>query len=64
MCKNLSMPGLDHVQITVESCDEQIHDEMMRAKGAFRQTIQGLKNVLDTPAVRNDQHHDATYQCP
>jgi radical SAM protein with 4Fe4S-binding SPASM domain len=40
--------GLDHVQITVESCDEQIHDEMMRAKGAFKQTIRGLKNVLDT----------------
>jgi radical SAM protein with 4Fe4S-binding SPASM domain len=40
--------GLDHVQITVESCDEQIHDGMMRAKGAFRQTIQGLKNVLDS----------------
>jgi radical SAM protein with 4Fe4S-binding SPASM domain len=40
--------GLDHVQVTVESCDEQIHDEMMRAKGAFKQTIQGLKNVLAT----------------
>jgi radical SAM protein with 4Fe4S-binding SPASM domain len=40
--------GLDHVQITVESCDAQIHDEMMRARGAFRQTIQGLKNVLAT----------------
>ncbi|MBN2115969.1 MAG: PqqD family peptide modification chaperone [Anaerolineales bacterium] len=40
--------GLDHVQITVESCDEQIHDEMMRAKGAFKQTVQGLKNVLAT----------------
>jgi radical SAM protein with 4Fe4S-binding SPASM domain len=40
--------GLDHVQITVESCDEQIHDEMMRLKGAFRQTIAGLKNVLAT----------------
>ena len=40
--------GLDHIQITVESCDEQIHDEMMRTKGAFKQTIQGLKNVLDT----------------
>ncbi len=40
--------GLDHVQITVESCDENIHDEMMRAKGAFKQTIQGLKNVLAT----------------
>src|SRR5512139_3925318 len=38
--------GLDHVQITVESFDEQIHDEMMRAKGAHRQTIQGLKNAL------------------
>jgi radical SAM protein with 4Fe4S-binding SPASM domain len=40
--------GLDHVQITVESCDEQIHDEMMRLKGAFKQTIAGLKNVLAT----------------
>jgi radical SAM protein with 4Fe4S-binding SPASM domain len=40
--------GLDHVQITVESCDEQIHDQMMRSKGALKQTIQGLKNVLDT----------------
>jgi len=41
--------GLDHVQITVESCEEQIHDEMMRANGAFKQTIQGLKNVLASP---------------
>jgi radical SAM protein with 4Fe4S-binding SPASM domain len=40
--------GLDHVQITVESCNEQIHDEMMRAKGAFKQTIAGLKNALDS----------------
>lgn len=40
--------GLDHVQITVESCDEQIHDEMMRARGAFRQTIAGLKNALNS----------------
>jgi len=38
--------GLDHVQITVESCSEQIHDEMMRAKGAFKQTIAGLRNAL------------------
>ena len=40
--------GLDHVQITVESCDEQVHDEMMRAKGAFKQTIQGLRNALNS----------------
>jgi radical SAM protein with 4Fe4S-binding SPASM domain len=38
--------GLDHVQVTVESCVPEIHDEMMRAKGAFKQTIQGLKNAL------------------
>jgi radical SAM protein with 4Fe4S-binding SPASM domain len=38
--------GLDHVQVTVESCDEQIHDEMMQTKGAFKQTIAGLKNAL------------------
>lgn len=40
--------GLDHVQVTVESCEEQIHDQMMRAKGAFRQTIAGLKNALES----------------
>jgi len=47
--RRLVEAGLDHVQITVESCDEQIHDEMVRARGAFRQTIQGLKNALATP---------------
>ena len=46
--KQLVDAGLDHVQITVESNNEQIHDEMMRAKGAFKQTIQGSKNALAT----------------
>jgi radical SAM protein with 4Fe4S-binding SPASM domain len=41
--------GLDHVQITVESSDEHIHDQMMRARGAFKQTIRGLKNALAGP---------------
>jgi len=40
--------GLDHIQITVESCVPEIHDRMMRAKGAFKQTISGLNNVLKT----------------
>ena len=40
--------GLDHVQVTVESCNESVHDEMMRAKGAFRQTMEGLMNVLES----------------
>jgi len=38
--------GLDHVQVTVESCVPEIHDEMMRAKGAFKQTVTGLNNAL------------------
>lgn len=41
--------GLDHAQITVESCDAEIHDEMMRARGAFEQTVKGLQNVLSSP---------------
>ncbi len=40
--------GLDHIQITVESHDEAIHDQMVGKKGAWQQTIRGLKNVLAT----------------
>jgi radical SAM protein with 4Fe4S-binding SPASM domain len=40
--------GLDHVQVTLESCVPAVHDEMMRARGAFHQTVQGLRNVLAT----------------
>jgi radical SAM protein with 4Fe4S-binding SPASM domain len=41
--------GLDHVQITVESHDSSIHDQMVGKQGAWKQTIQGLRNVLQTP---------------
>jgi MoaA/NifB/PqqE/SkfB family radical SAM enzyme len=41
--------GLDHVQVTVESSDEEIHDKMVGCKGAFPQTIAGLKNALASP---------------
>ena len=41
--------GLDHVQVTVESCNADVHDQMMRARGAHKQTINGLKNVLASP---------------
>lgn len=45
----LIMAGLDHVQITVESHDADTHDEMVNAKGAWKQTIMGLRNALETP---------------
>lgn len=38
--------GLDHVQITVESHDPVIHDHMVQAQGAWKQTIQGVQNAL------------------
>lgn len=41
--------GLDHVQITLESHDPAIHDTMVRSKGAWRQTVAGIRNALDTP---------------
>jgi radical SAM protein with 4Fe4S-binding SPASM domain len=40
--------GLDHVQITVESCAEEIHAEMVGSRSAFQQTIRGLRNALDS----------------
>jgi radical SAM protein with 4Fe4S-binding SPASM domain len=40
--------GLDHIQITVESHDPAIHDQMVGKPGAWKQTIQGLRNVLET----------------
>ncbi len=41
--------GLDHVQITLESHDPAIHDAMVHARGAWQETIQGIKNVLTFP---------------
>jgi len=37
--------GLDHVQITLESHDPAIHDEMVNCRGAWRQTVQGIREV-------------------
>jgi radical SAM protein with 4Fe4S-binding SPASM domain len=47
--ENLVAAGLDHVQITVESNDAGVHDLMVRTRGAFPQTVKGLKNALASP---------------
>lgn len=41
--------GLDHVQITVESHDEKVHDKVTCAEGSWQETVQGLKNAIATP---------------
>ena len=38
--------GLDHVQITIESHNPEIHDQMVNHKGAWKQTVAGLENSL------------------
>ncbi len=40
--------GLDHVQITLESHNPAIHDKMVAAKGAWNETVAGLREVLAT----------------
>ena len=40
--------GLDHIQITLESHDPEIHDKMVNHRGAWMQTTKGLRNVLLT----------------
>ncbi len=40
--------GLDHVQITLESHDPAVHDGMVAARGAWEQTVAGLRTVLAT----------------
>ncbi len=38
--------GLDHVQITLESHDEGVHDSMVAAPGAWRETVAGARNAV------------------
>ena len=40
--------GLDHVQITLESNRAEVHDEMVCAKGAWEQTVQGVRNTVNS----------------
>jgi radical SAM protein with 4Fe4S-binding SPASM domain len=41
--------GLDHVQITIESHDPTIHDQMVNHQGSWKQTVAGIQNALETP---------------
>ena len=38
--------GLDHIQITFESSDPEIHDEMVCHHGGWSETLKGLQNAL------------------
>jgi radical SAM protein with 4Fe4S-binding SPASM domain len=44
----LAGAGLDHVQITLESHDPAVHDDMVAAPGAWEQTVAGIRNALSS----------------
>jgi radical SAM protein with 4Fe4S-binding SPASM domain len=46
--KTLVDAGLDHVQITLESHDAQIHDAIVAYSGAWEQTVAGIRNALSS----------------
>lgn len=46
--KQLVDAGLDHVQITLESSIPEIHDALVCHEGAWKQTISGIRNVVDS----------------
>jgi radical SAM protein with 4Fe4S-binding SPASM domain len=43
----LLLAGLDHIQITLESYDPTIHDRMVGVEGAWQETVDGIKTVID-----------------
>jgi radical SAM protein with 4Fe4S-binding SPASM domain len=44
----LEQSGLDFVQITLESHNPQIHDRMTNDKGSWKETIDGIKNAVQS----------------
>ena len=46
--KTLEKTGLDFVQVTLESYRSEVHDQMTGAKGSWKETIAGIKNVIPT----------------
>jgi radical SAM protein with 4Fe4S-binding SPASM domain len=49
LVKKIVEAGLDHFQITLESHDAKIHDQMVGSSGAWQDTVQGIKNAGATP---------------
>jgi len=43
----LLQAGLDHIQITLESHDPAIHDRMVGVEGAWAETVEGIRTVVD-----------------
>jgi len=47
--RSLIDAGLDHVQITLESHDPEVHDKITGIIGSWNETVRGLKNAIASP---------------
>jgi len=47
--KKLVSAGLDFAQITLESHKPSTHDSITRVKGSWKETVDGIKNMIPTP---------------
>jgi radical SAM protein with 4Fe4S-binding SPASM domain len=65
IAQTLADAGLNHIQITLDSWDQDVHDTMVNAPGAFNQTVKGIKNavvcgihtITNTTVTRQNGHH-------
>lgn len=48
LANELKVAEVDWVQITLESSDPYVHDEMVGRAGAFVQTVQGIQNCVES----------------
>jgi len=46
--ETLEKTGLDFIQVTLESHKPKIHDLMTATKGSWKETVDGIKNVIPT----------------
>ncbi len=45
---DLKARKLDHIQVTLESDREEIHDAMVGCRGAWKETVAGIRNAVDS----------------
>jgi radical SAM protein with 4Fe4S-binding SPASM domain len=65
LAEALATAGLNHIQVTLESCYAAVHDVMVGHPGAFDETVQGIRNALagglhtitNTTVTRENQDH-------
>ena len=65
LAASLAAAGLNHVQVTLESCIPEVHDRMVATPGAFDETVRGIRAALasglhtitNTTVTRENRDH-------